>query len=80
MKRFEYEISMHSAEGFMQLVYFCSEQGECNIDQLPAGQIQVLSEVLNERGSQGWEVVHLSFSRDGLVAFWKREVISKDEV
>jgi hypothetical protein len=77
MKRFEYEISRHSAEGFRQVVYFCSDEGECNLEHLPTDQVKVLAEVLNQRGAEGWEVVHMSFSKDGLVAFWKREIISR---
>ena len=72
MTRFEYEITKHPADQFTQLVYFCTDRGECNIDQLPSDQINVLGELLNERGSQGWELVHISFGENGVVIFWKR--------
>jgi hypothetical protein len=75
MKTFEYEITKHSASEFTQLVYFCTPKGECKFDQLPEHQTRVLSELLNERGVQGCELVHLAFGNDGLVAFWKREII-----
>jgi hypothetical protein len=75
MKKFEYDITKHPASDFTQLVYFCTAKGECKFDQLPDHQTRVLSEILNERGVLGWELVHLAFGHDGLVAFWKREII-----
>ena len=72
MTRFEYEIIKHPADQFTQLVYFCTDKGECNIDQLPADQIKIMGELLNERGSQGWELVQIFFGEDGVVIFWKR--------
>lgn len=72
MTRFEYEITKHPADKFTQLVYFCTDTGECNIDQLPSDQMKIMGEILNERGSQGWELVHIFFGEDGVVIFWKR--------
>jgi hypothetical protein len=74
MKRFEYEITKHPAEKFTRVVTFCSEEGECKLDQVPADQMTVLGDILNERGSEGWEVIQLSFGNDGVVVFWKREM------
>ena len=79
MKSFEYAITRHSAEEFPQIVYFCSEQGECNLSQLPSNQIDSLKEVLNEKGAEGWELVHMSFGNEGLLAFWKKEKIIFDQ-
>ena len=53
MSSFEYRITKHSAEAFHRVAYYCSEQGEC---------------VLNEKSVQGWELVQLFFSRGGVVA------------
>ena len=72
MQQFEYDITKHQQEKFTQLVYFCSQEGECNFEQLPADQMEILAETLNERGSQGWELIQLFFGKDGIVAFWKR--------
>ena len=74
MRKFEYEITKHPASEFKHLVYFCSDNGECNIDQLPADQLTIMKDILNDRGSQGWELVQVSFGEDGLIAFWKKEV------
>jgi hypothetical protein len=75
MKKFEYDITKYPASEFTHLVYFCTDQGECKFDQIPDNQTRVLNEILNERGSHGWELVDLAFGNDGLVAFWKREII-----
>lgn len=69
---FEYDITRHSADTFTHLVYFCTQKGECSLKDLPVDQFDVLQNILNDRGSQGWELVQLLFGKDGIVAFWKR--------
>jgi hypothetical protein len=73
MKRFEYQISKHAADAFSKLVYFCTDEGDCSFDQLPGDQLGMLGDLLNEKGAEGWELIQLSFGKDGMVAFWKRE-------
>jgi hypothetical protein len=77
MKQFEYEITQHPADAFKQVVYFCTETAECTLDEVPRDQAEVLVEILNGRGSQGWELVQVSFGKDGAMAFWKRRVKEK---
>ena len=72
MKTFEYEITRHPAEDFNRLVYFCTTEGDCNIEQVPGQETEVLSDILNAMGNQGWELVQISFGKKGLIAFWKR--------
>jgi hypothetical protein len=72
MKTYEYEITSYPAESFKELVYFCSEAGVCALENVPSNQIERMRDILNERGSQGWELVQASFGKDGLMAFWKR--------
>jgi len=74
MKKFEYEITTIPAEKFTHLVYFCTDRGECEFQQLPSDEIEVFENLLNERGSQGWELSQLLFGNGGVVAFWKREI------
>lgn len=71
---FEYEITQHPAEGFNQVVYFCSEAGECSLNEVQGDQTKILEDIMNERGKQGWELVQISFGKDGLMAFWKRRL------
>jgi hypothetical protein len=77
MSRFEYKVSRHEASAFKRLVYSCSETGHCTFNQVPGDQIRIFEDLLNERGQLGWELVQMSFSEEGVLAFWKREV--KDE-
>jgi len=72
MTRFEYDITKYSADEFTRLVYFCTEQGQCNLNQLPSDQMRSLGARLNGRGSERWELVQLFFGEGGVVAFWKR--------
>jgi hypothetical protein len=74
MKKFEYDITKHPSGEFQKVAYFCTAGGQCGMDQLPVDQTGILKDILNERGSLGWELLQLSFSKDGLLAFWKREI------
>jgi len=74
MNQFEYEITTHPAEDFNKLVYFCSDQGDCELNQLQPDQLNILKNILNEKGSDGWELTQLNFGNGGIVAFWNRAV------
>ena len=74
MKRFEYNITKHHTESFTELIYYCTENGECSLDQIPQGQTELLQGILNAEGEGGWELVQISFGQNGIVAFWKREL------
>ena len=73
MKRFEYNITKHPAETFTELIYYCTEKGECTLDQIPQGQTDTLRDILNSEGKRGWELVQVSFGKNGVLAFWKKE-------
>ena len=72
MIKFQYDITKHSSDEFTQLVYFCTDSGECDFDQLPNDQLHLLVDRFNEKGSQGWGLVQVFFGGDGAIAFWKR--------
>ena len=74
MAGFEYDITRHSADDFTQLVYFCNEKGECDIDNVPTDQLTSFKAILDERGLLGWELVQIVFGEGGIVAFWKRAI------
>ena len=74
MKRFEYQMTKHRDEEFAKLVYFCNDVGECSLDQVPVNQTQMFSDLLNGRGSEGWELVQTLFGKGGVVLIWKREI------
>ena len=73
MKTFEYDTTRYPADDLAQLVFFCTDRGECSLNELPSDQFNILEGHLNERGSRGWELIQLVFGKDGVVAFWKRE-------
>lgn len=74
MQRFEYEITSHDANTFNELVFYCSESGQCNLTDIPPDQTTILQNILNDRGWEGWDLVQISFGKNGLLAFWKRQV------
>lgn len=74
MKRFEYGITKHPADEFTDIVYFCTADGECSLDHIPSDQTKVLTALLDEKGSEGWELVQTLFGIDGIVIIWKREI------
>jgi len=78
MDRFEYEITTHSSETLRRLIYFCSERGDCGIEEVPAEEPQILVDLFNERGREGWELVQLLFGSNGIMAYWKRRLNIKD--
>jgi len=72
MPRFEYKITFHTTEEFSQLVYLCTDQGECSFQDLPSDQIDAFQQMINQRGSEGWELIQVLFRKDGAVVFWKK--------
>jgi hypothetical protein len=72
MANYEYEITKHPADEFHRLTYFCTESGECSLEEIPDQQMIILRDILNQKGSEGWELVQLFFGKDGVVALWKR--------
>ncbi len=74
MDHFEYDITKHDAEAFMRIVYFCSEQGDCKLEEIPAEEPQMFRDLLNTRGRDGWELIQLNFGENGVLAFWKRKL------
>ena len=73
MKEFEYEITQHTSNEFQTLAFICSNSGECSQEQITGGELEILTEKLNSRGKQGWELIQVSFREQMVVAFWKRE-------
>jgi len=73
MKQFEYDITVHDAKFFKTIAFFCTNTGQCSAEEIDRDQRQVLGELLNQRGAEGWELVQLVFRKEGVIAFWKRE-------
>jgi hypothetical protein len=77
MTRYEYEITRHSADEFTEVIYFCAPDGKCNVEKIPLGQLEKIRGILNGRGEKGWELVQVTFGKDGIMVFWKRMIIDK---
>lgn len=71
--KFEYEVSKHPAETFRKVVYFCTEVGQCQLEEIPGEEIEILTDILNDRGKKGWEFVQAVFGKDGVLIFWCRK-------
>ena len=71
-KKFTYEVSQYSTEQFVRLAYFCTEKGDCSLNEIPSEQTQAFQDLLNKRGSEGWEFVQTFFGSDGVIIVWKK--------
>jgi hypothetical protein len=76
MERYEYDVTTHAADTFSRLVYFCSAEGNCTLEEVPAEEPQILVDLLNERGLEGWELIQLLFGKEGVMACWKRRIFA----
>ena len=77
MDSFEYQITSHGAEEFTRMMYFCSADGDCGLEEVPANEPQALTKALNERGLEGWELVQLMFGKDGAHVYDKEWCMSE---
>lgn len=77
MAQYEYDVTSHSADDFSDIVYFCSTAGECDLKRLPGDQMRKLKDFLNKRGTEGWELIQITFGKDGVLVFWKRVIKEK---
>ena len=71
--KFVYEVKKYPSDQFVRMAYFCTDKGECTLDELPTEQMSTFEELLNERGSEGWELVQIFFGSDGVITIWKRK-------
>ena len=76
MKQIKYQITMHSSKSFKDVVYFCSKEGHCQLEEVPSDQIGRLETILNEQGQKGWELAQASFGKEGMMIFWKKVVVN----
>jgi len=84
MKKWEYDISFHSIEDVgisedetdfpTDQTIACDTEGHCFYNDVMKVYLDKFKDVLNERGSEGWELVQSSYHKGSLVCFWKREI------
>ena len=56
------------------IVYACRPDGECEVHEVGIEQLDNLSGILNEMGSEGWELIELVFHHSGIITFWKKAI------
>ena len=59
MERFEYKITKHSSDTFEKIIYFCSDSGQCGINEVSKDQTRILTDILNTQGSKGWSLIQI---------------------
>ena len=87
MTTWEYDITSYSIEQVLAMreklglpaeearpVMFCTDQGACFFDNIPNANIQVILDILNSKGAEGWQLVDVNFRDEEMVCFWRREV------
>lgn len=55
------------------IVYACRPDGACEVHDVAMDQTEILGELFNDMGKEGWELVQLVFRPLGIVSFWKRQ-------
>lgn len=76
MKSWEYDISFHQIEDESfpkEQVIACDTEGHCFFNDVMKPSLDFFKNLLNERGSEGWELVQLGYHKGSIVCFWKRE-------
>jgi hypothetical protein len=84
MKKWEYDITFHSIEELgipenevnfpSDQVIACDSEGHCFYNDVMKVYLDKFRELLNEKGSDGWELIQSGYHRGSLVCFWKREI------
>ena len=72
MKRYEYEISSHHLGRENKMRIFCSEKGECSVEEVGPPDSQLVVDSLNERGGE-W----MGVSRNPLRTGWVRLLLEE---
>ena len=84
MKKWEYNISFHPIHNFditeeetnysSNQTIACDTEGHCFYSDVMRLYTDEYRELLNEKGSTGWELVQLGYHKGSLVCIWKREI------
>lgn len=85
MTRWTYQITTHSREELLQMaealggpvgeaapVIFCDSEGVCFFDEAPNPFVAAITQLLNRKGQDGWELVQIAFRARQLICIWRR--------
>jgi hypothetical protein len=92
MPSWRYDITSYSVEDVQQLVaqqehqagpfapslMYCDKEGTCFFDQMPNRYVNVIVDILNGRGREGWELVNVAFRERQMICVWKRPLEEAD--
>ena len=87
MTRWEYDITTYSVSEILSIRdrlglsgreegarrIFCDSEGQCFFDDMPNPEMEAIKNLLDTRGSEGWELVQVVFHKEELICMWKRE-------
>ncbi|MBW2240025.1 MAG: DUF4177 domain-containing protein [Deltaproteobacteria bacterium] len=48
------------------------------MDEVSKNQTRILTTILNNQGREGWELVQISFGKDGVMVYWKRRIKDRE--
>ncbi|MBC7225007.1 MAG: hypothetical protein H5T59_12175 [Anaerolineae bacterium] len=51
---------------------FCDAEGTCFFDDAPNPYVAAITEILNRKGQDGWELVQIAFREQQLICIWRR--------
>jgi len=78
MKKWEYHITRYHVKDFIregkpaQTSFYCDQRGQCFLHDLSQAAADVVRNILNEEGQNGWELVQWGYHQDELMCLWKR--------
>lgn len=86
MAQWVYAITTHSREELLEVaeelqggpvgraapVIFCDTEGTCFFDDAPNSYVAAITEILNRKGQDGWELVQIAFREQQLICIWRR--------
>ncbi len=83
MPRWSYRITIHTSAEIKRVLsepvdqvpptIFCDDEGTCYFDAGPNPFTRAIEHLLNQVGTEGWELVQVAFRPDQMICFWKRQ-------
>jgi hypothetical protein len=86
MKKWEYDVTSYTIEQVVAMreklgygtgeerpVMFCTDEGACFFDNVPNPNTKAILQLLNSKGTEGWQLATVAFRSDEMLCFWMRE-------
>jgi hypothetical protein len=82
MSDWHYKVTIHEPEDILDRLgqtvervppaIYCDDEGACYFDRGPNPFTQAIEHLLNDIGSEGWELVQIMFRPNQMIGFWKQ--------